>query len=133
MNLQQKYMRAVLAIAVALSVYTQGTIGYAGTRLKNICRIKGQEENTLHGLGLVVGLSGTGEANDPLTMRAIARSMEILGNPLSMNGQPGNVDDLRKLKNAALVMVSATVPATGARRGDLLDCSVSAINGKSLA
>ena len=30
-------------------------------------------------------------------------------------------------------MVTATVPATGARRGDQVDCFVSAINGKSLA
>jgi flagellar P-ring protein precursor FlgI len=105
----------------------------AATKLRNIARIKGQEENTLLGLGLVVGLNGTGEANDPLTMRAIARSMEVLGNPLAMNGQAANLDDLRKLKNSALVMVTATVPATGARRGDLLDCQVSAINGKSLA
>ena len=35
-------------------------------------------------------------------------------------------------KNASLVWVTATVPATGARRGDKLDCNVSAINGKSL-
>jgi flagellar P-ring protein precursor FlgI len=32
-----------------------------------------------------------------------------------------------------MVMVSARVPATGARRGDLLDCYVSGLNGKSLA
>jgi flagellar P-ring protein precursor FlgI len=59
--------------------------------------------------------------------------MEIMGNPLAMNGQAANVDELRRLKNSALVWVTATVPATGARRGDLIDCHVSAINGKSLA
>ena len=105
----------------------------ASTRLKNICRIKGQEENVLRGMGLVVGLNGTGETNDPMTMRAIARAMEIMGNPLAMNGQQAGLDDLRKMKNAALVMVTATVPATGARRGDRLDCYVSGLNGKSLA
>ena len=31
-----------------------------------------------------------------------------------------------------MVMVTATIPATGARRGDQVDCYVSAINGKSL-
>ncbi len=132
-----RYKRAQMLVGVFLTavmiIVIAGTQATASTRLKNICRIKGQEENTLHGLGLVVGLSGTGEANDPLTMRAIARSMELLGNPLSMNGEATNVDDLRKLKNAALVLVTATVPATGARRGDELDCQVSAINGKSLA
>ncbi|MCI0332233.1 MAG: flagellar basal body P-ring protein FlgI [Planctomycetes bacterium] len=102
----------------------------ASTRLKNICRIKGQEENVLRGYGLVVGLNGTGEANDAITMQAIARSMEIMGNPLVMDG---GLNELRKIKNAAVVMVTATVPATGARRGDRIDCFVSGLSGKSLA
>jgi flagellar P-ring protein precursor FlgI len=104
----------------------------ASTRLKNICRVKGQEENVLRGMGLVVGLNGTGEANDGPTMRAIARAMEIMGNPLATSGQQSNLEELRRMKNAALVMVTASVPATGARRGDRIDCFVSALNGKSL-
>src|SRR5688572_14370428 len=105
---------------------------WATTRLKNICRIKGQEENVLRGYGLVVGLNGTGEANDPIIMQSIARSMELMGHPL-VAGQQGAYEELRKIKNAAVVMVTATVPATGARRGEKLDCFVSGINGKSLA
>lgn len=105
----------------------------ATTRLKNICRIKGQEENVLRGYGLVVGLKGTGDANDPITMQALARSMEIMGSPLAMNGQVRTYEDLRRIKNASVVLVTAIVPSTGARRGDKLDCYVSGINGKSLA
>ena len=45
----------------------------------------------------------------------------------------GGLKELEKIKNVALVMVTARVPATGARRGDQLDCYVSGINGKSLA
>jgi flagellar P-ring protein precursor FlgI len=105
---------------------------WATTRLKNICRIKGQEENVLRGYGLVVGLNGTGEANDPIIMQAIARSMELMGHPLA-GSQQGAYEELRKIKNAAVVMVTATVPPTGARRGDKIDCFVSGINGKSLA
>jgi flagellar P-ring protein precursor FlgI len=131
MRIRKKVGWRVELTAVALIAALAAPV-FARTQLKNICRIKGQEENTLSGLGLVVGLAGTGEANDPLTMRAIARAMEVMGNPLAMNGQLGNVDDLRRLKNAALVWVTATVPATGARRGDRLDCYISAINGKSL-
>ena len=107
----------------------------ARTTLRNICRVKGQEENVLRGLGLVVGLNGTGEANDPATMRALARSMEIMGSASPQAGAlPGaeSLQELRRIKNAALVWVTATVPATGARRGDKMDCNVSAINGKSL-
>ena len=106
----------------------------AQTLLRNICRVKGQEENVLRGLGLVVGLNGTGEANDPATMRALARSLEIMGSASPQRGLPGaeTLQELRRVKNASLVWVSATVPATGARRGDKVDCRVSAINGKSL-
>jgi flagellar P-ring protein precursor FlgI len=118
----------VALLVVALS----NPVVFARTQLKNICRIKGQEENTLRGLGLVVGLNGTGEANDGPTMRALAQAMQNMGSPLSANGKPGNIEELKKVKNAALVMVTATVPATGARRGDKVDCFVSALNGKSL-
>ena len=105
------------------------------TVLRNICRVKGQEENVLRGYGLVVGLNGTGEVNDPATMRALARSLEIMGSPIPQSGLPGveSLDEMRRIKNASLVWVTAHVPATGARRGDKLDCVVSAINGKSLA
>ncbi len=116
-------------------VMASGPAASARTTLRNICRIKGQEENVLRGLGLVVGLNGTGEANDPATMRALARSMEIMGSASPQTGAlPGaeSLQELRRIKNASLVWVTATVPATGARRGDKLDCNVSAINGKSL-
>jgi flagellar P-ring protein precursor FlgI len=121
--------KPLIAFCVVLLMCT--TVS-ATTKLKNICRIKGQEENVLRGYGLVVGLNGTGEANDPIIMQAIARSMELMGHPLA-GSQQGAYEELRKIKNAAVVLVSATVPATGARRGDKLDCFVSGINGKSLA
>jgi flagellar P-ring protein FlgI len=132
-------LRNLLLTCCAVAVLS--TPASATTWLKNICRLKGQEENVLRGMGLVVGLNGTGEANDPMTMRAIARAMEIMGNPtlnrsdayLALSGQQAGLDELRKMKNAALVMVTATVPATGTRRGDRLDCYVSGLNGKSLA
>ena len=60
--------------------------------------------------------------------------MDILGNPIPQFGMPGaaTFEELKKSKNISLVWVTARVPATGARRGDKLDCEVSAINGKSL-
>lgn len=122
----------LVTLLVVWSVTPQQATG--ATRLRNICRVKGQEENVLRGLGLVVGLNGTGEAGDALTMRSMARAMEILGSPVGATGRLDDqaIDELKKIKNAALVIVTATVPATGARRGEKLDCTVSAINGKSL-
>ncbi|MAT68079.1 MAG: hypothetical protein CMJ58_00995 [Planctomycetaceae bacterium] len=120
-------------LAVLLLVAAAAPLASARTQLRNICRVKGQEENVLRGLGLVTGLNGTGEAADPATMRALARAMELMGSPIpeTMMGTTGK--DLEKWKNTCLVMVTARVPATGARRGDKLDCYLSAMNGKSLA
>ncbi|MCA9261979.1 MAG: flagellar basal body P-ring protein FlgI [Planctomycetales bacterium] len=127
-------LRRLLLIASLLPAALLATQADAGTKLRNICRVKGQEENVLRGLGLVIGLSGTGEANDPATMRALARALEIMGSPLpeSSGAASANLTELQKIKNVALVMVTAHVPATGARRGDKLDCHVSGLNGKSL-
>ncbi len=99
-------------------------------KVSDICRIKGQEENTLQGLGLVVGLRGTGDSAEfGPTARALANAMQRLGTPL-----PGGLQEFRKANNVAIVMVTATVPATGARQGDKLDCVVTSVGAaKSLA
>jgi flagellar P-ring protein precursor FlgI len=66
-------------------------------------------------------------------MQALARALEVMGNPLApTDAKQSSFDALKKAKNAAVVMVTATVPATGARRGDKIDCSIAAYNGKSL-
>jgi flagellar P-ring protein precursor FlgI len=121
-----------LVVAVSLLVSNFAPIAEARTTLKNICRLKGQEENVLRGVGLVVGLNGTGAANDPVTMRAIARALEIMGNPVPGGGSQGALDELKKNQNVSLVTVMATIPSTGSRRGDQIDCYVAALNGKSL-
>src|SRR5215207_6840751 len=100
----KKLIIACLVVAIMPGLAT------ARTRLKNICRIKGQEENVLRGWGLVVGLNGTGEANDGPTMRAVARAMEILGNPVAqIEARPAAFEELRKMKNVAMVLVTAKV------------------------
>lgn len=125
--------RSQLLLAL-LMLTLVSTPTFAAVTLRNICRIKGQEENTIRGLGLVVGLNGTGETNDPATMRALARALEIMGSVAPQTGMPGeeNLREFQRIKNVALVWVTATIPATGARSGDKLNCTVSAINGKSL-
>jgi flagellar P-ring protein precursor FlgI len=102
----------------------------AKTTLKGICRIKGQEENSLQGLGIVVGLKGTGDgANFLPTMRSLAQMMNLMGRPVTLDV----AKELKDAKNVALVTVTAIVPAAGARQGDKVDCVVSAIAAKSLA
>jgi flagellar P-ring protein precursor FlgI len=42
------------------------------------------------------------------------------------------LDELKGVKNVALVFVTVTVPPGGAQQGDMLDCVVSAVSAKSL-
>jgi flagellar P-ring protein precursor FlgI len=126
---------AVVKFFAGLScVLMLATTADARILLKSICRVKGMEEVTLQGLGIVVGLKGTGDGSASLpTIRAMARTMELMGMPLSPvdeKGQ-GGLRELKEAKNIALVMVTATIPA-GAQRGDSIDCQVSALSAKSL-
>jgi flagellar P-ring protein FlgI len=108
-------------------------VAHADHRIGDICRVKGQEENLLHGFGLVTGLKGTGDSDMRATQRALAHYMELLGHHVGkgQTGQP-SFDELKNIKNVALVYVTATVPAGGAQQGDLLDCMLSASSAKSL-
>jgi flagellar P-ring protein FlgI len=103
----------------------------ARTVLKSICRLKGQEENTLQGLGIVVGLKGTGDGSSFLpTLRSLEKVMKVMGEPLGRK----SLDEIKDAKNVALVTVTATIPAAGARQGDKINCVVSSIgSAKSLA
>jgi len=120
---------AALSLLLVLSI----SAAAAGqTRIRDICRVKGQEENTLQGVGLVVGLAGTGDADSRPTQQALATIMDLLGHRLE--DAQRNADVLKQLKgsqNVALVMVTATVPASGARRGELLNCQVNSIGAKA--
>jgi len=120
-----------LAIATAVfGLFRPSGAVEGATMLKSICRVKGQEENTLIGEGIVVGLKGTGEGgSSPATALIIARVMSRMGSPVSEDA----VTELKDAKNVARVFVTATVPAAGARQGDKIDCVVSAPSAKSLA
>lgn len=102
-------------------------------RLRDVCRVKGQEEGTLHGLGIVVGLKGTGDGDARPTSRALGQMLGLMGNPIGKDktGQDAFAE-LKDAKNVALTFVSVTVPAAGVAEGTKLDCQVSAISAKSL-
>ena len=120
---------AVLVVAVAFGIALPAHA--ARLTLKSICRIKGQEENTIQGLGVVVGLKGTGDNASYLpTIRSVSKILSIMGNP---QGNAG-LAELKDTKNVALVTVTATIPAAGARQGDKIDCIISSIgSAKTLA
>lgn len=120
---------ALLMTAIAMEPSAHG----ANMKIGDICRLKGQETNSLQGLGVVVGLQGTGDRNSAPTARALARMMQLMGGPMGVD-RTGLLDlsDVSDAKNVAMVFVTAEVPAAGAQPGDTLDIQVNAISAKSL-
>jgi flagellar P-ring protein FlgI len=128
-------MKSTRTVLLLSAIYVLGCLTPAApvrgaTVLKNICRVKGQEENTLQGLGIIVGLKGSGDGASFLpTLRSLSKVMTVMGEPLGKAG----LTDVKDAKNVALVAVTATIPAGGARQGDKLDCVVSSVGAaKSL-
>lgn len=101
---------------------------FARPKLEHICRVQGQREQKLLGLGLVIGLNGTGDGGEyHPTIRAMMAALRSLNQPVDTGAL------LKDSKNAALVMVHCTVPGTGVYRGQQLDCTISSIgSAKSL-
>ncbi len=92
-------------------------------RLKDLGRIGGVRSNQLVGMGLVVGLQGTGDRGDLV--------LAMLGNLVENFGISMSRDDLRS-KNAAVVTVICKLPPF-ARNGENIDVTVSAAgDAKSL-
>lgn len=92
-------------------------------KVKDVAEVVGVRDNALVGLGLVVGLNGTGDSS-PVLAQALANSLKRLG----MNVGP----DQTKAKNAAVVYLTATLPPF-ARAGTALDVTASSLgDAKSL-
>jgi flagellar P-ring protein FlgI len=84
-------------------------------RVKDVARFRGVRSNQLQGIGLVVGLGGTGDTkNTPFTATLLANAM-----------QEKTMVDPRQLKpkNVAVVFVTAELPAFAAP-GNRIDVTV---------
>jgi len=88
-------------------------------RIKDIASIQGVRGNQVLGLGLVSGLNGKGDSSSAPLLRSTVSSL-VASFGVSLSPQ-----DVRS-KNAAVVMVSAELPAF-ARSGDRMDVMVSSI------
>lgn len=100
----------------------------AQVRLESICTVHGHKEIRLTGMGLVVGLNGTGDGGDAgPTIRALAAAMRAMHAPVL------DPRELKDANNVAIVLIEATIPKTGLHQGQRLDCYVSSYLGaKSL-
>lgn len=120
-------IRTSLAAVVALCAHVLLTSSAQATSVKELTRIEGQGESILRGVGLVIGLSNSGDSSKDL---AIARPLVAL---LQNNGQGvGEPQEITKgkteFRSVALVSVTCVVPREGARTDDTLDVTVSTLN-----
>jgi len=80
----------------------------------------------LQGLGLVVGLNGTGDSGEELVVaRPLAKVLENHGQPI------GGFEELASGRSVALVMVQCRTLRSGAQADDRLDVTVSVLNSAS--
>ncbi|MDE2394327.1 MAG: flagellar basal body P-ring protein FlgI [Burkholderiales bacterium] len=100
----------------------------AAARLKDIAAVQGVRPNRLTGVGLVVGLDGTGDqtTQTPATIQAVTAMLQHSGIILPAGAT-------MQLNNVAMVAVTAQLPAF-ARPGQGVDVDVMSIgNAKSLS
>jgi flagellar P-ring protein precursor FlgI len=95
----------------------------AATQIRNVVTLKGTEQSKISGIGVVVGLNGTGDGEfgpaHKAVLAAVTRNLDPTATPLNFS----DADSI------ALVHVSATVPGEGVRQGvDQLDVTVATVN-----
>ncbi|MDN5359604.1 MAG: flagellar P-ring protein FlgI [Thermotogaceae bacterium] len=113
-------MKKRIAVFIIIALLVVSSFG-ALVRLKDIARFRGARDNQLFGVGLIVGLDGTGDSG------TIPSS--LLSNMLNNFGITAQAAQLQS-NNNALVMVTANIPAFY-KNGMRLDVVVSAIGDAS--
>src|SRR5690606_6380495 len=97
-------------LILALLLLTAAPV--SAVKVADITRMSGQRSNVLTGMGLVVGLKGTGDGGK------FAPAIRPLATMLRKFNNNVNVEELTNAQNVAVVMLQATVPASGAVNGD---------------
>jgi flagellar P-ring protein FlgI len=117
-----------LAFAVASAALWWPVAAEAAVaRVKEVASVQGVRSNPLQGLGLVIGLDGTGDQTTqaPFTAQSLQAMLQQMGVTLPPGASVQS-------KNIAAVMVTANLPAF-AQPGQPLDVAVASIgNAKSL-
>ncbi len=120
-------LRVALCAVACLGAILARTASAA--EIQDFVRIRGLEGDKLVGIGLVVGLDGTGDSMKDSTIagQPYAQLLKTLGNISSTR------QDQLKTKSVAIVFVTVEIPYGGARIGDKIDARVSVLgNAKSL-
>ncbi len=117
---------ALRLVAVFVGVLLTGQHAFA-LRIGDAVRMENEVPNELVGMGIVVGLKGTGDGGDFLpTMRPLEQLMKRFDDPVAIE------KELKNASNVAMVTLSMPIPSQGVHAGERLDIKVSAIAAKSL-
>src|SRR3954465_9801336 len=121
---KKNFRSALLLVGAALVLLASRPA--LGLRIRDAVRMKNEVPNELVGMGIVVGLNGTGDGGGFLpTMRPLKEMMKKFDDPVVIESE------LKNANNVAIVSVSMSVPAHGAHAGEKLDVKVSALAAKS--
>jgi flagellar P-ring protein precursor FlgI len=90
----------------------------SAVKIADITRMSGARTNVITGMGLVIGLKGTGDGG------AYLPAMQQLAQLLTKFQDPSTIANLQNAGNVAIVSVYATLPTSGVRNGDHLDVRV---------
>lgn len=119
-------MRNIRHIIAAALAAVASLSAAADTTVKELTRIKGEGESVLQGVGIVMGLPGTGDSGKELTLaRPLA---QILANNYNA---PEALRELAGVKTCALVMVTCRTPGIAARADDKFDVTVACLGTAS--
>lgn len=113
----------MLSLLVGFGLKATAAGETATTRIKDIARLQGVRSNQLNGMGLVVGLNGSGDSSKA--------NAEVVANALAKWGVQVGASEL-KVKNIAVVAITANFPPY-LHQGDTIDVQVSSVgDAKSL-
>jgi flagellar P-ring protein precursor FlgI len=128
MTTMHRMMRKMMGIGVLAAVFV-GVMGQGayGLRIRDAVRLKNEAPNELTGMGLVLGLPGTGDGDDYLpAMRPLAALLGQFDDAVKME------KELKNTKNVAIVTISMTIPPQGVHSGERMDITVSSLAAKDL-
>ena len=95
----------------------------SATRIGDIVTLKGSEQSVISGIGVVVGLNGTGDGEFGPAHKAV---LAAVTRNIDATATPANFTDADSI---ALVHVRAVVPKEGVRSGvDRLDVTIATVN-----
>lgn len=105
-----------------------GVLGLAARAqtVQDFARLGGESEGVMLGIGLVMGLAGTGDDGEYMPM---VRPLHAVHRNL-LNDVP-SLEELEETNSVAIVTVQVRVPPGGARMGDKLDAEIMTMGSAS--